>query len=337
MQKAREFGVAFECTRARDYVAAVRIAEDLGFGTFWVPEDPMFPGAFATAAAVAANTQNIKIGIGVLNPWTRHPVQTAMELAALDDISEGRAVLGLGASVKLWIEDQLGIPYMRPAVALRETVDIISRLFCGEQLNYQGRVFKAVGVRATFSPRRAHVPIHLGVMAPRTLALAGELADGVLLNSTAAPVLIRAACEGVCRGAERAAKNLDGFSFGSYLAMAMAPNEQSAREALKPYIAMLIAVFAKQPQVPFLEQAGLTPEAGARFTERFLRGESASDMVTDAMIDTLAVAGSYQRCREILAGIIDAGITSPVLFFPPPTNFAQTARAVAEHIFPHFL
>jgi 5,10-methylenetetrahydromethanopterin reductase len=116
MPKPREFGIAFESSSAKNYVAAAKLAEDLGFGTFWVPEDPGFPGAFATATAVAVNTHKIKVGIGVLNPWTRHPVQTAMEFAALDDISEGRAILGLGASVKLWVEDQLGIPYVHPLV-----------------------------------------------------------------------------------------------------------------------------------------------------------------------------------------------------------------------------
>src|SRR5579863_7556030 len=148
MKKVREFGVAFESQSAKDYIAAARLAEQLGFGTFWVPEDPVFPGAFATAAAVAANTTKIKVGIGVLNPWTRHPVQTAMELAALDDVSEGRAVLGLGAGVKLWIEDQLGISYTRPAIALRETIEIVNGLLRGDQPTYgQGMALTLRDVR----------------------------------------------------------------------------------------------------------------------------------------------------------------------------------------------
>jgi 5,10-methylenetetrahydromethanopterin reductase len=338
MNTVREFGVAFESPSAKDYISAARLAEQLGFGTFWVPEDPVFPGAFATAAAIATNTKKIKVGIGVLNPWTRHPVQTAMELAALDDISEGRAVLGLGVSVKLWIEDQLGISYSRPATALRETIEIINQLFRGDQLSYDGKVFKALGVRATFRPQRPHVPIHLGVMAARTLALAGEVADGVLLNSVVDPVLIREACEQVRRGGEQGARNLDDFSFGSYVAMAMdSHDEQRAREVLKPYIAMLIAVFARQPQLPFLEHAGLTPAAGTRFAERLLSGDSADDMVTDAMVEKLAIAGSPERCREKLAAMIESGVTSPVLFFPPPIDFDRAARDVAAQLFSHFL
>jgi 5,10-methylenetetrahydromethanopterin reductase len=141
MPKARESGVAFESSSAKDIVAAAKLAEDLGFATFWIPEDPVFPGVFATAAAVASNTRKIKIGIGVLNPWTRHPVQTAMEFAALEDIAQGRAILGLGASVKLWIEDQFGIPYVHPVVALRETLEITMGICSGELVNYEGRHF----------------------------------------------------------------------------------------------------------------------------------------------------------------------------------------------------
>ncbi len=337
MPKVGEFGVAFESASAREFIAAAKLAEDLGFGTFWVPEDPVFPGAFATSSAIAANTSKIKIGIGVLNPWTRHPVQTAMELAALDDVSEGRAVLGLGASVKLWIEDQLGIPYTRPVTALRETVEILKRLFRGERLDHNGRIFKAIGVRATFDPGRGHVPIYLGVMAPRAVALAGEVADGVLLNSIVAPDFIRRACAQIRRGAERAGKTIDGFSMGAYLTLSMSRDEHRAREAVKPYIAMIVGALAGQLQLPVFEQAGITPETAGRFADGLIRGQLAVDLVTDSIIDVMAIAGSPERCRERLAQVVEAGVTSPTLFFSPQMDFEQAARDVVAHLFPHFL
>jgi 5,10-methylenetetrahydromethanopterin reductase len=337
MPEVKEFGVAFEGPKARDFISAARLAEELGFGTFWVPEDPVFPGAFATASAIAANTRKIKVAIGVLNPWTRHPVQTAMELAALEDISEGRAVLGLGASVKLWIEDQLGIAYVRPVAALRETVEIVNRLFRGERLDHHGPVFKAMGVRATFELGRRHIPIHLGVMAPHALALAGEIADGVLLNSMIASDFIRRAGDRVRHGAERAGRKLDHFSMGSYLTMAMSRDEQSAREAVKPYIAMIIGALARQLQLPIFAQAGITPEAAERFAATLIQGEVASDMVSDSMIDVLAIAGSPERCRDSLAQVVEAGVTSPTIFFPPQMEFEASARDIVTHLFPHFL
>ena len=114
MTKAVEFGLIHETTRAGDSVRHAILAEKLGFSSYWVPEDYAFPGAFSICSAIACQTERIKIGIGVLNPYTRHPVLTAMEFAALDQLSQGRGILGIGAGVKLWIEDQLGIPYTRP-------------------------------------------------------------------------------------------------------------------------------------------------------------------------------------------------------------------------------
>ena len=93
MPKLKEIGLLVENVNARDYVPQAQAAERLGFNSFWVPEDYAFPGAFSSAAAIAAVTSKIKIGTGVINPFTRHPVLIAMELAALDQLCGGRAIL----------------------------------------------------------------------------------------------------------------------------------------------------------------------------------------------------------------------------------------------------
>ena len=105
MAPIKEFGIGCENLNARRFVACARLAEELGFGSFWVPEDYFFRGAFTLAAAIASQTTKLRVGIGVVNPYTRHPVLTAMEFGALEEISGGRTMLGLGASVKFWIEE----------------------------------------------------------------------------------------------------------------------------------------------------------------------------------------------------------------------------------------
>jgi alkanesulfonate monooxygenase SsuD/methylene tetrahydromethanopterin reductase-like flavin-dependent oxidoreductase (luciferase family) len=119
--------------------------------------------------------------------------------------------------------------------------------------------------------------------------------------------------------------------------MAMSRNEQGAREAVKPYIAMIIGALARQQQLPIFAQAGITPEAAERFAERLMRGEVASDMVSDSMIEVLAIAGSPERCRESLAQVVEAGVTSPTIFFPPQMDYETSARDIVTHLFPHFL
>ena len=103
----------------------------LGFGTFWVPEDPFYRGAFTVASAIACGTSKIKIGLGIVNPYLRHPALTAMEFAALDELADGRAILGIGAGLKDWIEGRLKIPYtdadIRDARDGRDRPAILSR------------------------------------------------------------------------------------------------------------------------------------------------------------------------------------------------------------------
>src|SRR5882672_11108339 len=142
MAKVREFGVGFESLSATAFVAHAKRAEEMEFGTFWVPEDPFMRGAFTLAAAVACSTIKLKVGLGIVNPYTRHPSLTAMEFAALDELSSGRAILGIGAGIRDWIEARLKIPCTRPASAMREMIAITRALFRGEAVSCSGRVFQ---------------------------------------------------------------------------------------------------------------------------------------------------------------------------------------------------
>jgi 5,10-methylenetetrahydromethanopterin reductase len=312
MPKLKAIGLELENLNARDYVIQAQAAERMGFNSFWVPEDYAFPGAFSCCVAVAAATSKIKIGTGVINPFTRHPVLIAMELAALDQISGGRAILGLGASIKLWIEEQMGIRYDKPLSALRDAFAIIRGLFAGEQLEYRGRVFTAgAGVRFNLQPLRADVPIYLGATSPKTLELAGEVADGWLPFGFG-PEAVGRAIERIRIGAKGADRSLSEFDFCSLIFTAVRGDDRAARESIKPWLATFLGWFANQPELPLFTDFGLTPKDVGVIRESYARGELRTDMVSEAMVDGLAIAGSPQRCRDRLAQIIEAGITTAV-------------------------
>ena len=207
MAKVREFGVGFESPHAREFVALGKRAEELGFSTFWVPEDPFWRGAFALASAIACGTSKIKIGLGIVNPYTRHPALTAMEFAALDEVSDGRAILGIGAGLKDWIEGRLKIPYTRPTAAMRETVEIIRRIFRGEDVTYAGRVFSPERIKLSFKPVRAEIPIYLGILGPKNCELTGEIADGLLLSVMSSPAYVKFAMDHVRRGLAKSGRD----------------------------------------------------------------------------------------------------------------------------------
>lgn len=337
MTKVKEFGVGFENLHAREFVRNAKLAEELGFGTWWVPEDYFFRGAFTLAAAAAAATSRIKIGIGVLNPYTRHPAMIAMEFGALDEVSDGRAILGLGAGVKDWIESRLRIPYTRPTTAMRETIDIVRAMFRRETVSYQGRVFNTGGVKFNFAPQRSEIPIHLGVLGPKNLELAGETADGVLLSVMTSPAYLDFAIGHIRRGLAKSGRSRADFRVGGYQILSISENEQEARERVKPLIAMLIALMAPQPEVPILATSGLKPETIRAFGASLARGEMPIAMVTDWMIDTFAIAGSPSRCRETLSRLVEAGLDSPVFFEVPGIGAEQLIREIHVHLMPQFL
>ena len=337
MAKVVGFGVGFETVHAQLQMECARLSEELGYDTYWVPEDYFFRGAFALASAVACSTKRMRVGLGVVNPYTRHPAVTAMELAALTEIAGDRTILGLGASVRYWIENQMRIPYAKPTAAMRETIDVVRRLFRGEAVTIEGKVIRADGAKFSFPSPQSSVPIHLGVIGPKNLEMAGEIADGVLLSAMTSPQYVRFALEHVRRGAERAGRNVEDIEIGALLFISVSENAREAREAVKPFLATLVSLLAGQPDSPLFTTCGMPPDEIRRFGETFAKGELPVALVTDWMIDTFAIAGSPDHCREALAKVVDAGVRHPVAFEIPGVDPRQTIRSVREHLMPHFL
>jgi 5,10-methylenetetrahydromethanopterin reductase len=336
MPKIREFGVGFENLHPREFAAHARRAEEMGFGTFWVPEDPFYRGAFTVASAIACNTSKIKIGLGIVNPYLRHPALTAMEFAALDEISDGRAILGIGAGLKDWIEGRLKIPYTKPTAAMRETIEIIRRFFRGEEVTYAGKVFPTERIKLSFKPVRAEIPIHLGVLGPKNCEMAGEVADGLLLSIMSAPAYVKFAMDHVRRGLAKSGREERSFNVGAYIFSSISEDERAARDRLRPIVAIMISLMAPQPTTPIFAAAGLPAETIRSFGESFARGKVPADMVTDEMLDTFTIAGSPARCRENLSRLIEAGMTSPVFFEVPGVPPRQTMDDTHRHLIPYF-
>ena len=336
MAKVREFGVGFESPHASDFVAHAKRAEEMGFETFWVPEDPFYRGAFTVASAIACNTSKIKIGLGIVNPYLRHPALTAMEFAALDEISEGRAILGIGAGLKDWIEGRLKIPYTKPTAAMRETIEIVRRFFRGEEVTYAGKVFQTERTKLSFKPVRTEIPIYLGILGPKNCELTGEAADGLLLSIMSSPAYVKFAMEHVRRGLAKSGREERAFSVDAYIFSSISEDERAARDRLRPIVAMMISLMAPQPNTPIFAAAGLPADTIRAFGASFAQGKVPVDMVTDEMLDTFTIAGSPARCRENLARLIEAGVTAPVFFEVPGVPPQQTMDDAHRHILPYF-
>ncbi len=163
----------------RESVEKVRIAEDLGYelvtnGESW--QASVLPWL----TLVAANTSKIQIGPSILNCYSRSPAVMAQEFAALEEISDGRMIYGLGSSGNLVIEGYHGIPFDRPLRRMREYVEIFRILMSGERLNYDGEIYQLDrGFRIDFKRQRETIPVYIAAITPKSIAQTGELADGI--------------------------------------------------------------------------------------------------------------------------------------------------------------
>lgn len=296
-------------------VAIGRAAEGAGFAELWISEDYCERGAFAVAGAVAAATSRLRVGIGVVNPWTRHPALLAMETAGLAEIADGRVLLGLGASNARWMHDWLGIDFVRPIKRLGECVTVVRQLLAGQRVQGHACGYD-LDVALNFVPAHPDVPLILGVKGPKALEMAADVADGVFLSVLSAPDYIRWARER--SGGTRA-------QVSSYVMFSCDADTAAARDALRPQVAKYLGIHGDHD---ITRVAGLDPELGREFRRRMLAGDSASELVTDDILDTFAIAGDTPTCVAGLRRYAEAGLDCLVLIDEPSVP-AERALAVA--------
>jgi len=188
----------------REVVECVRLAEDLGYESAWIAEGHG-GDAFALLAACARTTRRIRLATGISSVFVRSAPTIAMAAATVDDLSDGRLVLGLGSSHRVQVEGEHGVPFVQPTARLRETVEIVRTLLGTGTVAFRGGVVTIDRFDLWFRPARPAVPIYLAALFPPLLELAGELADGALLTWPTLATARRAA-EAVARGAARAGR-----------------------------------------------------------------------------------------------------------------------------------
>ncbi len=323
-------GVALLGPAAPRHAAAwARAAERAGLGSVWLIEDYFSPGAFALAGAVAAVTERVGVGLGVVNPYTRHPALLAMETASLAGLAPGRVLLGLGASNRLWIEERMGIPFTAPLDTLREAVEIVRRLLAGERLTFRGRRFTLDGVALEWAPAEP-VPIYLGVKGPKALGLAGQVADGVHCAILASPRHVRRVRE--TAAAARAAR-APALAVVAYLPLMVDRDGAAARAALRPFVARYLGFLHGQS---ILADAGLDATRTQPFREAQQRGEPAGHLVSDELLDAVAVAGTPEACRRALARWAAAGLDAPIAVVPPEADVGAQIALIGAELAPYW-
>lgn len=201
-----------------------RLADDRGLEELWLWEDCFFEGGISTAAAALAWTERVRVGVGLLPVPLRNAALTAMEVASLDRMFPGRAVLAVGHGVQGWM-GQVGARVESPLTLLREHLVALRALLAGDTVTTKGRYVSLDDVTLDWPPA-APVPILAGATGPRTLRLTGEAADGTVLTSGTTPDDLRRARELIEEGRRAAGRTGDGHRTVVYLLAATGPDAE---------------------------------------------------------------------------------------------------------------
>jgi alkanesulfonate monooxygenase SsuD/methylene tetrahydromethanopterin reductase-like flavin-dependent oxidoreductase (luciferase family) len=291
-------------------VECVALAEQLGYESAWVAEGHG-GDQFATLAACAMRTSRILLGTGITSVFVRTAPTIAMAAATVDDVSGGRFVLGIGSSHKVQVEGEHGVAYAKPLTRVRESVAVIRALLRDGRASYAGETVRIDNFELWFAPRRKEIPIYISAVFPKMTALAGEIADGVMLTrsslGTAAPVR-----EALGEGARRIGRDPAGIVVASLLPTMVADSRAEALAALRPGLAYYAGFFPRYNRL--MAEHGFADEAAA-IAVSWAKGdrEGAERAVTDALIDATSVAGTPEECRAKIAAYRASGIDLPIL------------------------
>ena len=308
-------------------------AERSGFRTVWFAENLFQRGILPAASASAVATRAIGIGIGVFNPFNRHPSLMAMEAAALDGLSEGRAILGIGVGVPPLI-DRIA-RFRRPLAAMRDTVAIARAMLAGETVTHRGAVFSADGARLGFEPPRRDMPIHIAAMGPKMLRLAGEIGDGVLISNMCPPAFTGHATALAAEGAAAAGRPPPGAAV-KYVPCAVDADRGAAGRRIKPAIAAMLRgyedAFAGAPDALAAIRHGraIEPALYAATLDRLRAGEAPETALDDLFVDEYGIAGPVEECLRQIASLGAGGaseIALTVLGDAPERDIALIGEA----------
>jgi 5,10-methylenetetrahydromethanopterin reductase len=263
-------------------------------------------------------TATVRVGTAAINVFTRGAALTAVTFAALDELSRGRAVLGLGAGSGHVLAAQ-GYDFDRPLWRLREQVAAIRAVWRGE--DFEGEFVRIEGVRLDFTPPRPEVPIYLAVSGPKSLAFAGEAADGVILDVCAPVEYVERAAGTVASAAVEAGREPGAVEIAGMVLTALDEGERAGRARLAPIVATYLTRFPTLAGVVGLQREEMNRYVALADAEGI---HAVAAVLSDEVIDRLTVNGSPERCRERIADYREAGLGLPILVSPSD----QVARVI---------
>lgn len=294
--------------KTREVMRLAQLAEEAGVDRLGISDVIFYPDTYELQALCALVTKRVKIGSLVTNPYTRHPAVIAAAASTLDEISDGRAFVGIGAGAAI---GKLGVIRSPPAPTIRESVHIIRELLDGRVINYQGNAYQLSGkdTRLEFPPQHT-VPILIGTRSPRIAKLAGEVADIIVIGARyISDKQLANYLRWISEGAAHARRDIDSIEVAPRLTICASGDGELAKQSVKLYAAYYLALL-KPPDL-LIEQGRLQKiidavrrVKGWYFSPSVQYPKEIDKLVDEEIVDKFAVAGTAEECITKIRNVI---------------------------------
>ncbi len=318
-----------------EHARIVAQAEQWGYDLAWCPDQGFMRDPFVSIAYTAAVTK-IPLGLAVANPFSRHPLQIARAAGTLADLRKEGVILGLGAGELLRMRRKMGAPEAPLVDTLRASILAIRSLLAGEEVSTSHPVFKLDAVRLEFKPV-AQVPIYIASTSFEAFALAGEVADGVIVGDIADPDVMRSIVRTVHESAKRAGRDPRAIKIVAWVSTLLTDQQDHTYDLLRlPVVGRAVSNAARKTR----EALGMQEDDIARIKQALQGGEKQifANVVPDRLIDAMTLVGSadsvVRRASALKAAGVDIlGCRMPVAL-ASQYPFEDNLRKISETIIP---
>jgi 5,10-methylenetetrahydromethanopterin reductase len=301
----------------REGMKLAQFAEKHGFEAVWQAESRLVRDAIVPMAAFAAVTERIKVGSGVINNWTRNVGLLAATLLTLDDLAPDRIICGIGA---WWdpLAQNVGIERRKPLLAMRETIEVVRRLLNMENVTFEGEFHHVKGIELDVVHGRReprNVELMIGATGMKMTELAGEIADGIVMNYCVPVEYNDPYMEHLRIGAERAGRDFDSIDRPQLVVCSV---HQDRAQALDGARTLLTQYLAQQPHIA--KASGVSEET-VKEIQSILGWPATKEQIKDAMkyvpddlVERITASGTPEEVVAKVDEYIAHGATCPILY-----------------------
>lgn len=289
---------------AGELVAQARRSESEGVDLLWIPDEKFFRDPYVNLGAIAASTSRLDLGVGIANPYTRHPIQIARAVATVQDFRDRPVILGIGAGLKV-TRTAMAAPTGKFVEVTRDAVRAIKDLFAGRSVTMANDVFRMENAQLGFVP--AVTPkVYVASTHPDAFRMAGEIADGVIVGNVAEPEAMRAVVAFVREGAEKAGRDPAEVEIVAWNMAICGEDIDALADIIRDMVGRTITASHSRIRA-LLGVSGELEEkiVGAVKGDRFPLGR---ELISNDLVSRFAFLGSAETCARRILDLKAVGV-----------------------------